>query len=144
MAEIADHPARTFTIGELAREFGLTARSIRFYEDEGLLAPVREGTARVYGHRDRARLVLICRGKRLGFSVREIKEFLDLYDAADPRREEQMRFLRDRCEERIEALEVQLGDVRRTLSELRSIRERIDGHLSGGEAADRPRAASGR
>jgi len=141
MAEIAEHPARTYLIGELAREFGLTARSIRFYEDEGLLAPARAGTSRIYTHRDRARLVLICRGKRLGFSVREIKDFLDLYDAADPRREEQMRFLKSRCADRIGALERQLADVRRTLDELRTIEGRIDEHLAGLAAAGSARTA---
>lgn len=141
MPGTADQPARTWTIGELAREFGLTARTIRFYEDEGLLAPARDGTARVYSHRDRARLALACRGKRLGFSVREIREFLDLYDA-DPHHAEQMRFLRARVAERVAALEAQVEDARRTVAELRSIGERIDGHLAALSAEAPPKAAA--
>jgi len=121
--------ARTYSIGELARELDLTARTIRFYEDEGLIAPLRAGTARIYTHADRARLILICRGKRLGFSVREIAEFLALYDA-DPHQAEQMRFFRQKCRERIAALEVQLRDVRQTLAELRDIDRQIGDHLA--------------
>ena len=121
--------SRTHTIGDLARELGLTARSIRFCEDEGLIRPSRAGTARIYGHADRARLILICRGRRLGFSVREIAEFLALYDA-DPHRAEQMRFLGETCRARIAALEVQLRDVRQTLAELRDIDRQIGDHLA--------------
>src|SRR5215470_14186477 len=72
--------AERFTITQLSREFDVTTRTIRFYEDEGLLAPERRGQARIYGPRDRVRLRLILRGKRLGFSLSEIKEILDLYD----------------------------------------------------------------
>ena len=72
--------APTFTISELAREFDLTTRAIRFYEDEGLLAPTRSGRNRVYGARERTRLKLILRGKRLGLALSEIREILDLYD----------------------------------------------------------------
>lgn len=73
----------TYTITELAREFGVTTRTIRFYEDQGLLRPAREGRHRIYSHRDRVRLKLTLRGKRLGFSLSEIKELFDLYDARD-------------------------------------------------------------
>ncbi len=73
----------TYTITELAREFGVTTRTIRFYEDQGLLRPAREGRHRIYSHRDRVRLKLTLRGKRLGFSLGEIKELFDLYDARD-------------------------------------------------------------
>jgi len=73
-------PAVTFSISELAKEFALTTRAIRFYEDEGLLAPTRSGRNRVYGPRERTRLKLILRGKRLGLSLLEIREILDLYD----------------------------------------------------------------
>jgi DNA-binding transcriptional MerR regulator len=127
IADVLD--TRTYTIGELARALGLTARTIRFYEDEGLIAPLRAGTARIYSHADRARLILIRRGKRLGFSVREIAEFLALYDA-DPHQAEQMRFLGHKCRERIAALEVQLRDVRQTLAELRDIDRQIGDHLA--------------
>jgi DNA-binding transcriptional MerR regulator len=70
----------TFSISELAKEFALTTRAIRFYEDEGLIAPARSGRNRVYGPRERTRLKLILRGKRLGLSLVEIREILDLYD----------------------------------------------------------------
>src|SRR5690349_16348535 len=72
-----------FTIGDLAREFGVTLRALRFYEDKGLLTPQREGLNRLYSRRDRARLKLILMGKRVGFSLVEIKEMLDLYDLKD-------------------------------------------------------------
>ncbi|WP_454017056.1 MerR family transcriptional regulator [Azospirillum sp. Marseille-Q6669] len=124
----ADGAGRSFAIGELADEFGLTHRTIRHYEDEGLLAPQRDGTARVYGHRDRARLALICRGKRLGFSLAEIKEFLTLYDA-DEIQKEQMRFMQRIARRRIADLERQLQDVQQTLGELRIIDTQISDHF---------------
>ncbi len=85
-----DQAAPLYSVSQLARQLGVTARTIRFYEDKHLINPQRAGTTRVYTHRDRARLVLILRGKRLGFSLREIKEFLDLYDA-DPQHHLQTR-----------------------------------------------------
>ena len=72
----------TYTITDLAREFGLTTRAIRFYEDHGLIAPTRAGRNRVYGSRDKVRLKLTLRGKRLGLSLSEIRELIDMYDAA--------------------------------------------------------------
>ena len=119
---------RGCAIGELAEEFGLTHRTIRHYEDEGLLSPARDGQTRVYRHRDRARLALICRGKRLGFSLAEIKDFLTLYDADDAQIE-QMRFMRSLARGRIQALERQLQDVEQTLLELRTIDTQISEHL---------------
>jgi DNA-binding transcriptional MerR regulator len=126
-----------YAIGELAEEFGLTLRSLRFYEDEGLIAPARDGQTRLYSHRDRARLILICRGKRLGFSISEIKDFLDLYDAGD-RQVEQSRYLLGRARARIEALEQQLREVRQTLDELRAIDSMIVNHLTDQGAAPDP------
>ena len=82
----------TFTIGDLAREFDVTLRAIRFYEDEGLLAPRREGSRRVYSKRDRVRLKLILRGKRLGFSLAEVREMLELYDSAPDERPQLVKF----------------------------------------------------
>ena len=129
---------RTFTISELADTFQVTPRTIRFYEDQGLLAPKRDGLNRVYSHRDRARLTLICRGKRLGFSLAEIKDFLDLYDV-DDRQIEQMRFALAHGRERIASLEVQLVDVQQTLSELRALESQIIEHLkAAGAAPDKP------
>jgi DNA-binding transcriptional MerR regulator len=93
---------------------------------------------RVYSHRDRARLTLICRGKRLGFSLAEIKDFLDLYDV-DDRQIEQMRFALSRNRERIRSLETQLEDVKQTLSELRELERLIVDHLeAAGTKADTP------
>jgi DNA-binding transcriptional MerR regulator len=112
--------AGRFSIAELADELGLTLRAIRFYEAKGLIAPGRAGAARVYGARDRARLILIQRGKRMGFSLRDIKEFLDLYES-DPTQVTQMRNLLGKARERIERLETQLQDVTTSLSELRKV-----------------------
>lgn len=121
-------PERTWSIGDLAEEFKVTPRSIRFYEDQGLLAPRREGLTRIYNHRDRARLKLICRGKRLGFSLAEIKDFLDLYEV-DDRQIEQMRFLLQRARDRKRSLERQLDDVSQALVELAEIDRQIADHL---------------
>src|ERR1700733_4929620 len=85
-------PGQLYTVTELAKELGMTARAVRFYEDKGLITPRRAGTTRVYSTRDRARMILILRGKRLGFSLNAIKEYLDLYDA-DVTQQAQLRVL---------------------------------------------------
>jgi len=77
---------RSYGIAEMAREFGVTARALRFYEDKGLIAPRREGQVRLYSARDRARLALVLRGRRVGFTLKEIKQALDLYDLGDDQR----------------------------------------------------------
>ena len=115
-----DHADRFWTVTELARELGVTPRTIRFYEDRGLVLPRRAGTTRVYAARDRARLILILRGKRLGFSLREIKEYLDLYDA-DPTHASQLRRLLDGVRARVALLEEQSSALDETLTELRKI-----------------------
>jgi DNA-binding transcriptional MerR regulator len=97
---------RFLTVTELARELGVTARALRFYEDKGLITPSRAATTRVYTHRERARMILILRGKRLGFSLREIKDYLDLYDA-DPKRITQTTALLKKIESRRATLEEQ-------------------------------------
>ena len=94
-----------FAIGDLAKEFGISTRAIRFYEAKGLLTPERVGATRVFRRRDRARLILILRGKRLGFSLRDISDYLDLYDAD---RGQQASLLAEKVEERLELLEQQL------------------------------------
>jgi DNA-binding transcriptional MerR regulator len=99
---------RTYTISELAREFDVTPRALRFYEDKGLLTPRREGLNRVYSHRDRGRLQIILRGKRIGLSLIEIKEILDLYKI-DQRA--QVQTMLKRFKSRVEALEQQRDDV---------------------------------
>ena len=109
------------TITELAREAGVTARAIRFYESKGLLTPGRAGTTRIYTHRERGRLQLILRGKRLGFSLTDIGEYLDLYDA-DPAQHDQIVLLLDKVNDRIGELESQKADIDDTLKELSSVR----------------------
>ncbi len=99
---------RTYTISQLAREFEVTPRALRFYEDKGLLTPRRDGMNRVYSHRDRARLQLILRGKRVGLSLIEIKEILDLYKV-DQRAQAQTALKKYKA--RIVALEAQREDV---------------------------------
>ena len=107
-------------INEVARMLGITPRTLRFYEDKGLIAPCRVGAIRVYTKRQIARMQLILRGKRLGFSLRDIEQFLDLYDA-DPQHVEQMRALAGRCRQRIDLLERQRTAIAETLAELETI-----------------------
>ena len=109
------------TVTELAHELGITPRAIRFYETKGLLNPRRAGTTRIYTHRERGRLQLILRGKRLGFSLTDIGDYLDLYDA-DPTQHDQIMMLLDKINTRIAALEVQKTDLDATLEELASVR----------------------
>jgi DNA-binding transcriptional MerR regulator len=111
-----------YSITELARELGVTPRTLRFYEDKGLLKPQRVGGTRVYVQRDRARLIIILRGKRLGFSLKEISEYLDLYDA-DPTQRAQIDRLLNLVRERIGLLEQQRDALEETLSELREIEQ---------------------
>ncbi len=110
----------TYTIGELAQEFNVTTRAIRFYEHQGLLSPARNGQARVYLARDRVRLKLVLRGKRLGFSLGEIGEMLDLYDA-DPSEVGQLQYFVSKLDERRAQLNQQQQDIQVTLKELDDI-----------------------
>ena len=115
--------AETYGIAELAREFDVTTRTIRFYEAEGLIAPARRGQQRVFGARDRVRLKLILRGKRLGFSLGEIREIIDLYDRA-PGEAGQLRFFLGKIRERRATLERQRNDIADTLKELAEVEAR--------------------
>lgn len=108
----------TYSISALAREFGCTTRAIRFYEDEGLLSPARQGMTRIYRRRDRARLMLILRGKRLGFSISDIREMLDLYDLGDGQ-VEQMKLTLKKSRDRLTSLERHAEDVALAVTELR-------------------------
>lgn len=111
-----------FAIADLAREFGISTRAIRFYEAKGLLTPERVGSTRVFRRRDRARLMLILRGKRLGFSLRDISDYLSLYDV-DSTQRAQVSHLVEMVDKRMALLEQQLLDLQTTISELGEIRK---------------------
>jgi DNA-binding transcriptional MerR regulator len=137
------HPAaaseaapRLYSIGDLSSELALSHRAIRFYEDHGLLAPRRIGGQRVYGARDRARLQLIQRGKRLGFALADIKELLDLYDV-DADHLEQMRATLAKGRARMAELERQREEIALTLQELRQIEAHLVDCIAQKEAAPR-------
>ena len=112
---------KLYSVAELARELDITTRTLRFYEDRGLITPRRAGANRIYSRRDRGRMIIILRGKRLGFTLREIKDYLDLYDF-DRGHVEQARVLALACDERIARLESQRQALEETLAELADIR----------------------
>lgn len=119
----------TYTIQRLAKEFRVTSRTLRFYESKGLLHPTRVGMNRVFSHRDRGRLILILRGKRLGFSLAEIKEMLDLYDLGDGG-VEQLRVTLEKARRRIRELESQREDVDAAVTELQDGCRQIESLLA--------------
>ena len=106
-----------YSIGELCDEFQVTARALRFYEDEELIAPERRGTQRLYTDRDRARLAWILRGKRVGLSLADIKELLDLYDLGDGRETQRVKTI-ERCQQQVDRLQRQRVDIDATIKEL--------------------------
>jgi DNA-binding transcriptional MerR regulator len=108
-------------IRDVARQLEITPRTLRFYEDKGLINPERAGNIRIYSRRDIGRMQLILRGKRLGFTLREIGDFLDLYDT-EPSHTEQMEHLVARVQERLTDLEWQQSALEKTIAELRDIR----------------------
>ena len=110
--------SETWTITELAQEFDVTTRTIRFYEDKGLIAPERLKQRRIYHPRDRVRLQLVMRGKRLGFSLDEIQEMIDLYDA-DPTESAQLKMFIVKLRERRKLLQRQRNDINKVISEIR-------------------------
>jgi len=119
----------TFKISDLAKEFEITTRSIRFYEDMGLIQPERRGTARVYSRRDKIRLKLILRGKRLGFSLAEIRELFELYDAQQG--ETQLVKMLNIIDEKKALLQRQLDDIGVVMGELEAAKERCELALKG-------------
>jgi DNA-binding transcriptional MerR regulator len=114
---------RTWSITDLAQEYGVTLRTIRFYEDRGLITPERRGTARVFHARDRVRLALILRGRRLGFSLDEIATIVDMYDA-EPGEAGQLRYLLEQIGVRRTELEQRRKDIDDTLAELDVVEQR--------------------
>ena len=132
--QATDEPVRLYSIGDLCAEFELSHRAIRFYEDRGLLSPQRIGGNRIYSARDRARLQLILRGKRLGFALADIKELLELYDT-DPDHLEQLRATLAKGRVRIAELESQQQEIALTVKELREIGAYIEERIRQKEAA---------
>ncbi len=141
MSSLQSHRQDTCTITELRREFGVSARTLRFYEDKGLLRPARDGQTRLFSYRDRARLKLILRGKRLGFSLAEIKEILDLYNLKDGQ-VTQLRVSLRKGREKIAELERQKCDIEEAVADLTRTCEIIEGMLKERRhpAADAPAA----
>ena len=119
-----------FSISELAREFDVTPRAIRFYEDQGLLAPRRDGQRRIYTPRDRTRLKLTLRGKRLGLTLAEIRELIDMYEPGRDDRAQLERF-REVLETHRKSLLQQRADIEAQLSEIRAFEKRIRKQLKG-------------
>lgn len=107
-------------IQDVSRQLGVTPRTLRFYEDNGLISPKRVGSTRIYTRRDLGRMQLILRGKKLGFTIREIREFLDLYDT-DPGQREQMEHLLGRVRDRLDSLTRQKAALEETMAELHQI-----------------------
>jgi DNA-binding transcriptional MerR regulator len=133
---------RTYSITELCREFDVTPRTLRFYEQKGLLHPDRRGWTRLFSYRDRARLQLILRGKKVGFSLEEIKEMLDLYNLRDGQLT-QLRVSSTKFRERHEALRKQRLELEDAISDLEKTITVVDGMLKEREAAESaPRRAA--
>jgi DNA-binding transcriptional MerR regulator len=117
--------AKTWTISDLAREFGVTTRTIRFYEEKGLLSPARNGQHRIFDRQDHARLELILRGKRAGLSLEESREIIDMYDPEGDNYE-QYQFLLGKVDERQIQLESQIEDIKQLITGLQEVRQRCN------------------
>ena len=133
-------PIENHSIGDLAREFDVTPRAIRFYEDEGLLSPRREGSRRIYSKRDQVRLKLILRGKRLGFSLAEVREMLELYDSAPDERPQLEKFVAALSARRAQ-LERQRVEIDEVLGEIRAFERQSRKHLNSARGGKRRAAA---
>lgn len=132
VAQASPSPSPTYTIGELAREFDLTTRAIRFYEDCGLITPQRSGRNRVYTARDRTRLKLTLRGKRLGLTLAEVKELVDMYESPRDTQPQLKKFLVVLAAHRAQ-LEQQMADLDATLDEVRAHEKEARRLLAEGE-----------
>lgn len=136
---------QTYSISELAREFDVTPRAIRFYEDEGLLNPRREGSRRIYSKRDLVRLKLVLRGKRLGLSLAQVREMFELYDSAKDERPQLEKFLAALAVRR-EQLERQRGEIEEELAEIRTFElqsRKLLAEQAGSRARGRPARPAG-
>jgi DNA-binding transcriptional MerR regulator len=122
--------ARTWTVGELADELGVTTRTLRFYEAEGLITPERAGTARIYSQRDHARMRLILRGRRFGMTLGECREIVDMYDGAATSERRQLETLLGRLDEITADLRARQADLRRTLAEVNDVASQCRDRLS--------------
>jgi DNA-binding transcriptional MerR regulator len=122
---------RFWSIGDLAREFEISARTLRFYEDKGILAPIREGQKRKFTNRDRARLILALRGKRLGFSLEEIKDMLDLYDLDGKKK--QMLLALPKFQLQLKNLVAQRSDIDGAIHDLEQNIARVEEYLNNNE-----------
>lgn len=133
-------PHRSYSIRQLCLEFKCTPRALRFYEDKGLLSPAREGLNRVYNYKDRARLQLILQGKRVGLSLAEIGEILDLYEVDDGGAAQNAKSLA-KFQEQLVALEAKRRDIDKAISELQDACEKLETHLAKTRPDLLPRAA---
>jgi DNA-binding transcriptional MerR regulator len=124
LAELAEQERAEYSISELAREFDITPRAIRFYEDQGLISPRRDGQRRIYAPRDRTRLKLTLRGKRLGLSLSEIRELIDMYEPGRDERPQLERFLAVLESHRVSLLQ-QRADIEAQLSEIQTFEKRV-------------------
>lgn len=124
---------KTYSISELAEQFDITARTIRFYEDQGLISPRREGTRRIYEERDRVRMKLILRAKRLGFTLSEICETLDLYDTAPDGEAAQMEYVLDVIARHRATLLQQQNDILDVLQDMKNVEQRILDKMNAAE-----------
>src|SRR6478672_4588341 len=137
-----DRPGRdrTYSITDLCREFNVTPRTLRFYEQKGLLSPARRGWTRLFSYRDRARLQLILRGKRVGFALEEIKEMLDLYNLKDGQLT-QLRVASTKLKDRLVGLKKQRHEIEEAIADLERTCDIVDGMLKEREASQ-PKAAN--
>lgn len=132
---------RTYSISELAEEFDVTTRTLRFYEDKGILSPQRKGTARIYGERDRVRLRLALRGKRIGFSLDDCREIIEMYDPIAGNKVRQLTRLLDKIHEHRQVLLSKRDDIDATLKNMAEIEALCEQHLAM-KSTDSPRNKS--